>query len=75
VLLAAGGRVESEGVLLEVDRVGVPRDTGVPVVFLGSLSGDLPKRLGLVWCERSVRVRPVVALGGRRFVGLEVNRV
>jgi hypothetical protein len=75
VLLAAGGRVESEGVLLEVDRVGVPRDTGAPVVFLGSLSGDLPKRLGLVWCERCVRVRPVVTLGGWRFVGLEVNRV
>lgn len=72
--LAAGGRVESEGVL-EVGRVGVPRDTGAPGIFLGGLGGDLPKRLGLVRCERSVRVRPVMTFGGRCFVDLEVNGV
>jgi hypothetical protein len=63
-------------VLLDVFRVGSPRDARAPEIFLGSLRRDTAKRLGLVWSERSVGVRPVVVgLGGGGLVGLEVNGV
>lgn len=74
-MLAANGRIEGEGVLLKVDRVTVPRDTRASGIFLGSLCRDVAERPGLVWSEESVRGRPVVSLGGRGFVGLEVNGV
>jgi hypothetical protein len=51
VLLATGGRVESEGVELDVVGVGVPRYTRAPEILLGGFGRNLAEGLGLVWSE------------------------